>query len=764
QISNRPPLQYEAKYILDIIDDEPVVDRSQLTFWTWMSGYYLCSLGQLMAAALPAGLKMEGESKILLNPAFNASRADLDPIEHEILLILEQHVEMQISKLAAITKRKGIHKYLKSLYLKEAIYMKEDLESNYKPKTETFISISSDYQSDKELSALFDELEKRAPKQVEVLMRMISGSSPGSWHLQKDLHQSGLSKSAIKGLIAKDILISEEREVSRLQYEESQNLEFELNQSQKEAKASILSAFEEGKPVLLHGVTSSGKTLIYIDLILEHLAQGEQVLYLLPEIALTSQLLQRLAAYFGDQLLVSHSKFSTGERVEIYNKVKSGEPVVILGTRSAIFQPFQNLGLIVVDEEHENSFKQYDPAPRFNARDSAIYLAAQENAPIILGSATPAIESYYNALQGKYALVEMKGRYNNAPMPVIEIIDMKEQKKQKRIKGVFSDTLLQALEGVKAENKQSILFQNRKGYVPVLECTLCSWTPKCVNCDISLTYYKYQNNLRCHYCGYTREPVSQCAACGNHTLELIGYGTERIEDELQLYLPELKSQRLDYDTTRRKTAHKKIIDRFENQEIDVMIGTQMVSKGLDFDHVNLVAVMNADHLLNFPDFRAHERAYQLITQVAGRAGRRKDPGMVYIQSAKPGHGVLHVIKDGSFEQFFEEEIEERKKFNYPPFTRLIKLTFKHKDALELHKAGAYAQEQFKSQFGPMMLGPEKPFIGKIRNMYLLNFLLKMPNDSKEIRGIKMKLSKSIQDLQSSDAFKGVRITLDVDPL
>lgn len=762
-IGYQPPKEYEAKYIVDIIDEYPIVSDVQLSFWEWISNYYMCSLGQVLNAALPAGLKMEGEAKVILHPDFNWNQISWDQSELKILEHLENQIEASISQLIQAMPFQGVHKYLRSLYMKEAILIKEDISSSYSTKKEKLLSISPEYSTDEELNRLFQQLERKAPKQVEVLMRMLSLADVTSKHNLKDLNKAGLSKAAINGLVEKGILILESVDVSRIQL--SANMEFKLSLSaeQNRANEQISEAFHQHKPALLHGITSSGKTLIYMSRINQALKDGKQVLYLLPEIALTSQLLDRLASYFGDKMVVSHSKFSNNERVEAYYRIQSGEPLLILGTRSAIFLPFQDLDLIVVDEEHESSFKQHEPAPRFQARDAALYLAHMLNSNVILGSATPSFESYYNATQNKYELVELNKRYDDAILPEIVLVDMQEQKKQKRNSGIFSDVLIAALREAREQGKQSILFQNKKGYVPVLECTQCSWTPQCINCDISLTYYKFQNNLRCHYCGYTREPVHKCAACGHNGLELIGYGTERIEDELNLYLPELKTQRLDYNTTRRKTSHKKIIKAFAQGEIDVLIGTQMVAKGLDFDKVSLVGIVNADHLLNFPDFRAYERAYQLMMQVAGRAGRRRERGKVYIQSAKIDHPVLHHMIDDSFKDFYSHELSEREVFHYPPFNRLIKITLKHRDALQLHKCGQTAQLTFNRAFGKLMLGPEKPYIGKIRNMYLLNFLLKLDH-SASLSGQKKVLRKLLDQLEQDEQFKGIRIVIDVDPI
>lgn len=763
-IGEKPPAAYQAKYIIDIVDNEPIVSEDQLAFWRWIATYYLTSLGLVYNAAMPAGLKLEGESKLMLHPDFDQSGVILDPKEFLIIENLKANKELSIGQAASILKIPQIHKYVKSLYLKGAILMREDVNEVYKPKMVNYITINKEVQTDKKLNLLFDELETRAKKQLQALMTFIAKYSITGEAEKTELVKHDLTNAAINALIDKDIFIQENRAKSRIDFTISQLPLEPLQPEQKEAYKQIKASFAEQKPALLFGVTSSGKTHVYSHLIQERLDVGEQVLYLLPEIALTSQLIERLQRYFGEQLVVSHSKFSNNERVEVYQAIQSGKPLLIIGTRSAIFQPFTKLGLIIVDEEHESSFKQHEPAPRFHARDTALYLANKRGANIVLGSATPAIESYYNATQDKYAMVQLTKRYDNAIMPQIEVVDMQAQKKQKRVRGIFSDTLLDAISDAKQKGKQVILFQNKKGYVPVLECNVCAWTPKCQNCDISLTYYKYQDNMRCHYCGFTQPVVSQCATCNNKGIELIGYGTERIEDELSLYLPDLKIKRMDYNTTRLKNSHTKLIQEFTAGKVDVLIGTQMVAKGLDFENVTTVGILNADHLINFPDFRANERAFQLITQVAGRAGRRKEQGKVYIQTSKPDHFVIKQIVENDYQGMYEAELAERSEYDYPPFFRLIKLTLKHKDALHLYKIGQQTKNHLLSFFGDSLLGPEKPYVSKIRNWYILNFVLKVENKGGQIREQKNKLAAAVAQLDKHKDFSQARIVVDVDPV
>ncbi len=763
-IHEKPPKDYEAKYLIDVIDNDTIVDQNQLGLWNWMSSYYMSSLGLVYNAAMPAGLKLEGESKMVLNPDFNPDDTTLDTKETILIEAIRSAKEISITQATSYLKSRSIHKYVKSLYLKGAILLKDDLQKNYTAKTTTYIKINDEIASEDQLNDIFNHLEKRAKAQLKTLMTFIAHFGIKSECEKTKLAKHDVTNASINALIDKGIFIQEKREKSRLQFSLKENPIEELNDAQNQALIEIKSGFNEKKPVLLHGITGSGKTHIYSHLIKEVLDKKQQILYLLPEIALTSQLITRLQEYFGKKLLVSHSKFTNNERVEIYQAIASGESYLIVGTRSAIFQPLKHLGLIIVDEEHESSFKQHEPAPRFNARDTALYIAHKRQVPIILGSATPAIESTFNAQHSKYRLVSLTKRHNHSKLPKIEVVDMKLQKKQKRIRGIFSDTLIEAIADAKKEGKQTILFQNKKGYVPVLECNVCAWTPKCQNCDISLTYYKYQENLRCHYCGFKQEVVNQCVTCGNKGIELIGYGTERIEDELSLYLPDLSIRRMDYNTTRLKNAHTKIINEFASGKIDVLIGTQMVAKGLDFENVTTVGILNADHIINFPDFRSNERAYSLITQVAGRAGRKKDLGKVYLQTSMPDHPIIQKILDHDYVGMYENDLNEREKFNYPPFYRLIQITIKHKDALELYKLGGIAKNKLSTYFGASLLGPEKPYVGKIRNWYILNFVLKIPNQGGPIKAQKSKLLQAIHQLEKTKEFNKARVIIDVDPL
>lgn len=763
-IHEKPPKDYEAKYIIDVIDNEAIVDQNQLKLWNWISNYYMSSLGLVYNAAMPSGLKLEGESKIELNPDFNPNNTTLDTKETILIEAIRSAKEISITQATSYLKSRSIHKYVKSLYLKGAILLKDDLQKNYTAKTITYIKINEEIASEDQLNDIFNQLEKRAKAQLKTLMTFIAHFGIKNECEKTKFAKYDVTNASINALIDKGIFIQEKREKSRLQFYLKENPIEELNDDQNQALIEIKSGFNEKKPVLLHGITGSGKTHIYSHLIKEVLDKKQQILYLLPEIALTSQLITRLQEYFGKKLLVSHSKFTNNERVEIYQAIASGESYLIVGTRSAIFQPLKNLGLIIIDEEHESSFKQHEPSPRFNARDTALYMAHNRKVPVILGSATPAIESTFNAQNSKYKLVSLTKRHNHSRLPKIEVVDMKLQKKQKRIRGIFSDTLVEAIADTKKEGKQTILFQNKKGYVPVLECNVCAWTPKCQNCDISLTYYKYQENLRCHYCGFKQEVVNQCVTCGNKGIELIGYGTERIEDELSLYLPDLSIRRMDYNTTRLKNAHTKIINEFASGKIDVLIGTQMVAKGLDFENVTTVGILNADHIINFPDFRSNERAYSLITQVAGRAGRKKDLGKVYLQTSMPDHPIIQKILDHNYIGMYENDLNEREKFNYPPFYRLIRITIKHKDALELYKLGGITKNKLSTYFGSSLLGPEKPYVGKIRNWYILNFVLKITNQGGPIKAQKSKLLQAIHQLENTKEFNKARIIIDVDPL
>jgi primosomal protein N' (replication factor Y) len=576
--------------------------------------------------------------------------------------------------------------------------------------------------------------------------------------------KSETSSSVINSLVSKGILEEYFIQKDRITYEGEDSSDIKkLSDAQSEAFKKIKTSFLTKNTALLQGVTSSGKTEIYVQLIEEILQQHKQVLYMLPEIALTTQLISRLQYYFGKKISVYHSKYSISERVEVWNNVLENKPKaqIIIGARSSLFLPFSKLGLIVVDEEHEPSFKQYAPSPRYNARDSAVVLAKLHNAKVLMGSATPSLESYYNAKNDRYGLIKLKQRFGNVMMPAIELVDIKEKYRKKLMKGHFSDRLLEEINASLKNNEQVILFQNRRGYSPVIECNTCGVSPQCPNCDVSLTYHQYKNQLRCHYCGYNVPKMISCIACGSESLDHKGFGTEQIELELKELFPDHRIARMDQDTTKRKHAHAKIIEALELQEIDILVGTQMLAKGLDFRHVSLVGVMNADNLLNFPDFRAHERSFQLLQQVAGRAGRTKKRGKVIIQTYNPYHQILQQVSTNSFDEMYKQQMEDRYQFKYPPYYRMIKIVVKERSFQKMDKAAIWLANALKIQLKENVLGPEAPSVGRIRNMFMTNILVKIPKNQ-SITKTKGYLNLIMRNFNSIKEFSSVRIIIDVD--
>lgn len=769
-IHQNPPANYEARYLDAILDEEAAIGSLQKEFWTWMASYYLCSLGEIMQAALPSGLKLSSETRFKLYPG--AISSDLNDREFLIMEALEKQGELKVPEIEQIMGIKTVYPVLRKMMEKRLIVSSEELQEKFKPKTEVWVRLAEEYQSEDSMNRLLNLLNK-APKQQELVLAYLS--MPGNNDIFHPvpvrrsalLKRPGMSAAALAQIIKKGILLSEEQTVSRLGGAILQSdPEIFLSEAQNHALEEIRSNFLIHKPVLLFGLTGSGKTEIYIQLIQEQLKLGKQVLYLLPEIALTAQIINRLRRFFGKRVQVYHSRFSENERVEVWNAVASESETggtVILGARSSLFLPFRKLGLIIVDEEHETSFKQADPAPRYHARDAAIYLAHLSKAPILLGSATPSFESYYNANQGKYALVKLQERYGGAKLPQIETVSLKKETMKRQMHGVFSSVLVKEMSRVNSEGGQIILFQNRRGFAPLLVCNQCQWTPVCVQCDISLTYHKAIHQLRCHYCGYHANVPSACQNCGSTDIRMKGFGTEKIEEELGTELPGVTSSRMDLDTTRSKFSYHRIIEEFEQGKVQVLIGTQMVSKGLDFSNVRLVGILNADSMLGYPDFRAHERSFQLLSQVAGRAGRNLEPGKVLIQTWNPDHPVLKWVKAHDYESFFSSEMKERESFHYPPFVRLIQITLKHEKENVLDIAADNLSRLLKNSFGNRVLGPEYPAISRVRNLFQKRNLLKIePGESAP--KIKARLLEIFSEFYKSHPLHQFRIVADVDPV
>ena len=761
KITTEAPLVYEALNVIAILDDNPLIDIVQLKFWQWIADYYMCGLGEVMAAALPAGLKLASETFVALQDDAEYEPESLDEREVRILEALKGKEKVRISDLESLLKSKtSFVKVIKSLYERQLIVMFEDVSETYRPKRVARIKIAAGL-DENALELQLGALEKKAKSQFQAFLSLLA--TPGRDAVKSELIKKfGLNSAALKALEEKGLIEQYLVDTGRFAERIDEPGQYVLSASQANALTQVHDFFTQGKNVLLHGTTASGKTYLYIELIREQLKKGKSVLYLIPEIALSEQLIQRLEVYFGSEMMVSHSRFSRNEKVEIWNKVSKGEVKLLLGSRSALFMPLQNLGLVIVDEEHEPAFKQHEKAPRYHARDAAMVLAKNSGAMVLMGSATPALESYYNALSGKYGLVVLSEMYGKALPSKVLIGDIKEEQRVRIMSGIFTEQLMSRLQTLQAEKSQAILFQNRKGYVPMLECSTCGWVSKCINCDIALTYYKYSNNLRCHYCGFAQGNISKCQACGNNSMAIQGYGTERITEELQNLMPELRIMRFDQDSTRQKNAFRKLLSEFESGAADVMVGTQIAVKGLDYGNVQLTAVINADHLLNFPDFRSHERTFQLLLQLAGRAGRQGRQGEMIIQTRQKEHPVFQAVIENDYKGFYERQIVEREQFAYPPFSKLIKLTLKHRSPETIQLAAAEFAMLLKKQLGARVLGPETPYISKIRNLYLRNLLIKIDGDKDKPAQFKAFIQKTYDFMVQSGNIKGLQLIADVD--
>ena len=761
-IHQKAPELYEAKDIHQILDDKPIVNELQLKHWQWISNYYLCSLGDVYRAALPSAFLLESETIIYKNESFTEEDILTDE-EFLIFEALQHHSQLTIHQVADILGKKTVLPIINGLIEKSAVYIKEEIYETYKPKLVKYVRLNALYNSNEALQGLLEELS-RAKKQREAVLTYFQLAASKKPIKAKELEEkSEVSSAVLKALVEKDILEFYQIQTDRINYQGETNETKALNEFQEEAFNKVKTSFENQNVTLLHGVTGSGKTEIYVKLIKEVIASGKQVLFLLPEIALTTQIITRLQNYFGNFISVFHSKYSMNERVEVWNNVLDNKPKaqIILGARSSGFLPFSNLGLIVVDEEHESSYKQFEPSPRYNARDAAVVLGHLHKAKVLLGSATPSLESYYNATQNKYGFVELTRRFGNIQLPKIELIDVKEKHRKKEMNGHFSDRLLKMMNEALEEKEQVILFQNRRGFSPVVECTTCGVSPQCPNCDVSLTYHKFRKELKCHYCHYQRAMPNSCGACGSNTLDTKGFGTEQIELELKELFPNHNIGRMDLDTTRGKYGYQKIIGAFEAQEIDILVGTQMLSKGLDFENVSLVGILNADSMLNFPDFRAHERAYQLMVQVSGRAGRTKKQGNVAIQTYNPYHQILQQVSTTNYAEMYKEQLQDRWQFHYPPYYRLIKITLKHKDYTRVDSGINWLAKSLQNIFQENVLGPTAPAVSRIRNQYIKNLVIKIP-PKQSLGKTKEQLMKVKNTFEAVKDFRPIRFIIDVD--
>jgi len=755
---------YATKQILNVIDDEPVIYPQQLQLWSWISEYYMCSEGEVMAAALPTHLKLSSETILIYNDEYGEDFSALDNEEYLVAEALLIKKELKITKVQQVASLVHVYPLIKKLIEKRVCFVWESFTDKFKEKKENFVLLNPQFSSDEELNKLMDELS-RAPKQLELLLSFLHFSkTEGEVSQTKLLKKSGASSPQLKGLVDKKILFIEKRNTDRLpSLPPKMNVHFELNEAQQKALLQIDKAFEKKEVCLLHGITSSGKTQLYIKQIEKIVAEGKQVLYLLPEITLTAQIIRRLQFYFGGNIAIYHSKFNNNERIEIWNKIKTGELKIILGARSALFLPFKNLRLIVIDEEHDPSFKQQDPAPRYNARDAAIYYASLFDAKVLMGSATPSLESYYNALKNKYGLVRLTERFGGSQLPEIKIIDTKTVAASKKGKVMISPQLKAQIETALQNDKQVILFQNRRGYAPLLICGTCGFIPQCENCSVTLTLHKYSNKLHCHYCGNTYPKPVACPACGSVNWMEKNFGTEKIEEELTEDFPNNRIARMDVDAVKGKNAHDTLIKLFEQHRIDILAGTQMVVKGLDFEKVSLVGILDADGLLSFADFRVNERAFQLMEQVSGRAGRKTEQGLVLIQASKLDHPVLLFVQQHDYEKFYDYELAMRKQFFYPPFSRLIRIVIKHSLKELAFEAADVLANNLQKDF-EYLVGPAAPVVNRIRNMYLMEILIKLQKDAVQLQSQKKVIRNHIDLLKAEKKFRSFVVIADVDPL
>ncbi len=773
-ISLHPPThtEYKLKPIIEVLDEIPTILPIQLTFWDWLASYYLCYNGEIMQAAIPSGFKITSAATLSLHPSFKQLPLELSENETELIELLKRvdHIKLQeASKLLPFNITRTVH----HLQRKKILLVEETYQKKYKPKWIKNVRLAPAYIEEKDqLETLFNKIQKK-PKQEEVLLTYLQ-TIPVYQNIS--LNQQGIpisvlknkiqSSSSLNTLIKNGIFEVFETEASRLQFAKKKDQNFKLSKEQNTAYEEITAYFESKSTVLLHGVTGSGKTEIYIKLIQEVLDSGHQVLMLLPEIAITTQMLMRLGKVFGDDMGVYHSKISNTERVEIWRAVQQERINFVLGARSSIFLPFTNIGLVIIDEEHEQSYKQHEPAPYYHGRDAALLLAHLHHAKTLLGSATPSINSMHLALQGVYGYVKLTKRYQNTPTPDIKLIDLRKAHQQKRVHGPFSQELIEAVRQCVADQKQVLLFQNRRGFAPYLVCQHCGVVPECINCAVSLTYHLANDELRCHYCGYKEKQTSTCQSCGSTEITQMGYGTERLEEELQLILPKLRIIRMDADSTKGKHSMKTIIELVNQQQVDVIIGTQMVAKGLDFEHLALVGILNIDHLIHFPDYRAHEKAFQMAIQVGGRSGRRDKQGQVLIQSFQPNHPIVRHIVKGSYTSYVQQELDERLQYQYPPYTRMIQIICAHKNSEKAWKT-AFALKKNIDQLHliaqEQILGPQACLITKVKNYYRVQLLIKLPKN-RSANEVKQQLFTICKTVPQQQTYRGTKISINVDPI
>lgn len=764
-VHENAPTLYEAKEIHQILDEVPIATEIQIKHWLWVANYYMCGIGDVYRGAFPSGLLLESETIISHKPDVVVNDSELSDDEFLIYEALHHQSSLKIQEITSILNKKNILPILQKLIAKDIIFLDEEIKETYKPKLVRYVKLHSKYESDNGLAELLEVL-KSANKQKEIVLTyfQLNASEKKPITVKKLTEVSNVTAAVVKALVEKEIFEEYYLQHDRVTFNgEVSDKQLQLSEAQENAFSGIKNSFLEKEVCLLHGVTSSGKTEIYIKLIEEYLETEKQVLYLLPEIALTTQLVSRLRFHFGDKVAVFHSKYSNNERVEVWRQTLENSPKaqIVIGARSALFLPFNDLGLLIVDEEHEQTFKQTDPAPRYHARDAAIVLANFHKAKVLLGSATPSIETYFNAQNDKYGLVTLSERYKNVRLPEVLLVDLKDKHFRKKMTGHFSDLLIEEIAESMSLGEQVILFQNRRGYSPIIECLTCGHVPHCQQCDVSLTYHKHKNQLRCHYCGYSIAKPTNCHNCSSIDLTTKGFGTEQIEQELASLFPKAKTARMDQDTTRGKFGFEKIIDTFKNREIDILVGTQMLAKGLDFDNVGLVGIMNADNMLHHPDFRAFERSFQMMTQVAGRAGRSEKQGKVVIQTYNPNHNTIQQVTNHNYIGMYKEQLYDRQIYRYPPYFRIIKLTLKHKDFDKLKEGAMWLYQVLSQNLGMPVLGPEEPAISRIRNEYIRTILIKIPHNL-HLGNTKKTIQKMLNSFEAVAQYRAIKVVVNVD--
>ncbi|QKJ64077.1 primosomal protein N' [Flavobacterium sp. M31R6] len=765
EIHNNKPTLYEAKEIHQILDNSPIVTEFQINHWIWIADYYMCALGDVYRGAMPSALLLESETVITKKNDLFVDESVLSDDEYLVYEALQKQSSLKVQDIISILNKKNIFPVIQKLIDKNILVLQEEIQESYKPKLVRYVRLHAKYNTNDGLKELL-EILKSANKQKEVVLNyfQLSATEKKPITVKKLVDTAQSSPAIVKALVEKEIFEEYFLQEDRINFAgKGRDGELKLSADQHMAFVSIKENFEQKSVCLLHGITSSGKTEIYIKLIEEYLATGKQVLYLLPEIALTAQLVSRLRAHFGNKVAVFHSKYSNNERVEVWNQVllNAEKAQIVIGARSALFLPFNDLGFIVIDEEHEQTFKQSDPAPRYHARDAAIVLANAHQAKVLLGSATPSIETYYNAVSGKFGFVEILKRFGNVSLPEIELVDLKDKYFRKKMNGHFSDVLIDEITAALSLGEQVILFQNRRGYSPIIECITCGHVPHCQSCDVSLTYHKHKNQLRCHYCGYAIANPTHCHACHSVDLTTKGLGTEQIEQELLTIFPSAKIGRMDQDTTRGKFGFEKIIDSFKNREFDILVGTQMLAKGLDFDNVNLVGIMNADTMLYHPDFRAFERSFQMMTQVAGRAGRSEKKGKVIIQTYNPNHNTIQQVTNNDYAGMYKEQLYDRQIYKYPPYFRIVKLTLKQRDFDKLKEGAMWLYQVLSQNLAMPVLGPEEPAISRIRNEYIRTIIIKIPQNT-SIVSTKKTIQKILNSFEAVSQYRAIKVTVNVD--